>query len=270
MRTTALIALSLSSAATLVHAGESHEGGGGALQALLERMQKTKHDRDNSHHERRGLHEARVRPAPSDYSESGDNDSTSRNSTTSSSSSRGGRKHASTIESDRRHGKESSTASSSADDVATETESSSSKFVKSTDRPSRHHHARPSPSSSSQASESESPASRVREKSRLRSTDTPRRPASSSSDSGSSTLEDKLRAAESGKAATSDDVEGDEEYDSSSSKQPAPTDKSAKKGKIAPITRARVESADSLSHILSSLWQEGRQALGLGNADLAG
>ncbi|GAA6018971.1 hypothetical protein JCM11491_005698 [Sporobolomyces phaffii] len=71
MRTSTLVVLSLSTAATLVTADSKEgaergagTGGGGALQALLERMQKTKHD-----NHARGLKDAQVRPAPSDYSD---------------------------------------------------------------------------------------------------------------------------------------------------------------------------------------------------------
>ncbi|GAA5820304.1 hypothetical protein JCM10212_005864 [Sporobolomyces blumeae] len=60
MRTTTLLALSLSTAATLVTADKAE--GGGALQALLERMQTKKHQ-----NEARALGHAAVRPPPADY-----------------------------------------------------------------------------------------------------------------------------------------------------------------------------------------------------------
>ena len=75
MRTSTLLVLSLSTAATLVTA-EKEGGGGGALQALLERMQTKK---QQNQARALGAGHAAVRPPPEDYS----NGTDSHNSTSS-------------------------------------------------------------------------------------------------------------------------------------------------------------------------------------------
>ncbi|GAA5980972.1 hypothetical protein JCM5350_004784 [Sporobolomyces pararoseus] len=202
MRTSVVLLLSLSTAATFVNAKpkEEGEGGGGALQALLERMQKTKHDND---HSKRGLKDAQVRPPPSDYSNGPDSFEQDLNNSTTSRSSRSSSSNKTRLP-------------ESVESESSESATASSKFTKSTDRPSRHHKARPSPSS-----ESESPS-----KSRLRSTDAPRRPLSvKREDLPTSALEKKLRVAE------SNNPFADEEFDSLTAAKPSTTaaDKSSNK-----------------------------------------
>ncbi|GAA5967161.1 hypothetical protein JCM3765_001549 [Sporobolomyces pararoseus] len=199
MRTSTVLLLSLSTAATLVNAKPKEEGeGGGALQALLERMQKTKHDND---HSKRGLKDAQVRPPPSDYSNGPDSYDEDRNNSTSSSS-RSSRSNKTRLP-----------ESSKSESVESESATPSSKFTKSTDRPSRHK-ARPPPSSESE----------THSKSRLRSTDTPRRPLSvKREDLPTSALEKKLRVAESNNPFS------DEEFDSLTAAKPSTTEKSSNK-----------------------------------------
>ncbi|GAA5912649.1 uncharacterized protein JCM6883_005340 [Sporobolomyces salmoneus] len=168
MRTSTLLALSLSTAATLVNA-KSNEEGGGAIEALLERMQKTKQEHQHDRRAMNGRYEA-----PSDYYSHDLEEEDGKNSTSS---------HARSHSTKTRLSHSSSVESESASSTTTR-----SKFVKSTDRPSRHHHIRPSNSTSSASSVS---------KSRLRSTDSPRRPFSNKEeDLPTSPLEKKLRAAE--------------------------------------------------------------------------
>jgi hypothetical protein len=253
MRTSTVLLLSLSTAATLVSAKPKEEGeggGGGALQALLERMQKTKHDND---HSRRSLKDAQVRPPPADYSDGPESLDEDRNNKTTSSSTRSSR-----------HGNKTRLPESTESVEASSTRSS--KFVKSTERPARHH-ARPSPSSS--VDDSSSSSSSVPSKSRLRSTDAPRRPLSvKREDLPTSALEEKLRVAESNKPLS------DEEFDSLTSAQAATTDK-AKKGEStsSSVSRFCAKFIDCRSRSFRSreeLWKEAatrRQALGLGYSD---
>ncbi|GAA5886424.1 hypothetical protein JCM16303_002531 [Sporobolomyces ruberrimus] len=204
MRTSTLLVLSISTAATLVTAdstesGERKPGGGGALQALLERMQKTKHDNT---HARRGLKDAQVRNPPASYSDGPESyEHGAKNSTSSSGRSRS---------------KPSREPESEEESV--ESTSTKSKFVKSTGRPSRHD-SRPSPPSVDSSASS---------KNRLRSTDSARRSKSTKTSSegsaSSSILERQLRAAESDKPLS------DEEFDSLTAAEAATTAKSSKKG----------------------------------------
>lgn len=224
MRTSVVLLLSLSTAATFVNAKPKEEGeggGGGALQALLERMQKTKHDND---HSKRGLKDAQVRPPPSDYSNGPDSFEQDLNNFTTSRSSRSSSSNKTRLP-------------ESVDSESSESATASSKFTKSTDRPSRHHKARPSPSSS----ETESYSS----KSRLRSTDAPRRPLSvKREDLPTSALEKKLRVAE------SNNPFADEEFDSLTAAKPSTTaaDKSSNKKGESSMRPFRV-SVDHSAHL---------------------
>lgn len=156
-------------------------------------MQKTKHDNKDSH-ARRGLKDAQVRPPPADYYAEED----SNNSTTSARSHHHDKTKVRSAEVEFESVESRSASSTSSAEVK-------SKFVKSTDRPSRHHGSFEDSSS-------------VSTKSRLRATDTPRRPLSiNREDLPTSALEHKLRVVESGNPFE------DEEYDSLSVAKPSTT-----------------------------------------------
>lgn len=216
MRTSTLLVLSLSTAATLVTAEKEGGGGGGALQALLERMQTKK---QQNQARALGAGHAAVRPPPEDYS----NGTDSHNSTSSA------------PHSNKSHPKSTKDSSSS----SAKSDSASTKHGK------KVHHDRPAPS----AVESSA-------KSRLRSSDSARRPLASDKKvkkqaSSTSALEKELHIVESGgrlPQGAHTKAQDAEIKTSSAGKAAAATDKLEKRGESSSLFAFIANEADLFCH----------------------